>query len=130
MAIASPLFLAGVFLSLAIYRYIVHPLYVHPLSRISGPPLYALSRWRLAYEDWKGCRTRTIHGLHQRYGPAVRIGPNEVHFNSLSALKSIYGPGSSFGRTDFYRMFDVYGEQNLFTFHSSKLHGERKKLLA
>ncbi|KXT12378.1 hypothetical protein AC579_1721 [Pseudocercospora musae] len=37
---------------------------------------------------------------------------------------------SGFGRTNFYRMFDVYGKQNLFTFHSASDHGERKKLLA
>ncbi|CAK4031773.1 P450 monooxygenase [Lecanosticta acicola] len=114
----------------ATYTAIIQPLYLDPLSRIPGPKLYALTKWRLAFEDWKGQRTRTIHRLHQEYGAVVRIGPNEVHFNSLSAQKTIYGPGSGFGRTAFYRMFDVYGEQNLFTFHSSREHGERKKLLA
>lgn len=96
---------------------------------ISGPKIYALTKWRLAYDDWRGIRTRTIHQLHQKYGPAVRISPNEVSFNSLSALKAIYGAGSGFERTAFYRMFDVYGHQNLFTFPSPKAHGERKKLL-
>lgn len=130
MALTSPFLLGAVLLLLAIYRFVIYPLYIHPLHSIPGPPIYALSRWRLAWEDLESRRTRTIHALHQEYGPIVRIGPNEVHFNSLSALKKIYGPGSQFGRTSFYRMFDVYGEQNLFTFHSSKLHGERKKLLA
>lgn len=96
---------------------------------VPGPRLYALTSWRLAYEDWKGTRTRTIHQLHQKYGPVVRIGPNEVSFNSLSALKTIYGAGSGFERTSFYRMFDVYGKQNLFTFATPKEHGSRKKLL-
>ncbi|KAF4633361.1 hypothetical protein G7Y89_g4756 [Cudoniella acicularis] len=97
-------------------------------SGIPGPKLYALTKWRLAFEDWKGTRTRTIHQLHQKYGPVVRVGPNELSFNSLSALKTIYGAGSGFERTSFYRMFDVYGHQNLFTFASPKDHGERKKL--
>jgi hypothetical protein len=48
----------------------------------------------------------------------------------LSALKTIYGAGSGFERTDFYDMFDVYGKKNLFTFHSSKDHADRKRLLA
>ena len=99
------------------------------LSRIPGPKLFALTRWRLAYEDWKGTRTRTIHQLHKTYGPVVRIGPNELSFNSLTALKTIYGAGSGFERTSFYRMFDVYGHRNLFTFASPKAHGDRKKLL-
>lgn len=128
MAVLSIL-LAAVSLA-AIHYFLLYPLYFSPLSRIPGPKLYALTKWRLAWEDWCGRRTRTIHELHQEYGPVVRIGPNEVHFNSLTALRTLYGPASGFGRTSFYRMFDVYGKQNLFTFHSSKAHGERKKLLA
>ena len=97
---------------------------------LPGPKLYALTKWRLVYDDWMGSRTRRINQLHQQYGPVVRIGPEEISFNSLSSLKTIYGAGSGFERTSFYRMFDVYGEQNLFTFSSVKAHGERKKLLA
>ena len=101
-----------------------------PLSKLPGPRLYALSKWRLAYDDWKGTRTRIIWKLHQKYGPAVRVGPDEVSFNSLSALRTIYGAGSGFERTLFYDMFDVYGTKNLFTFHSVKEHADRKKLVA
>ncbi|KAM0329799.1 hypothetical protein ACHAQA_003963 [Verticillium albo-atrum] len=113
-----------------IKSFVLDPLFLSPLSSIPGPKPFALTRWRLAYEDWNATRTRTIKRLHSEYGPAVRIGPNEVSFNSLTALRTIYGPGSRFGRTGFYRMFDVYGEQNLFTFHSTKDHGQRKKLLS
>ncbi|KXS97339.1 hypothetical protein AC578_10737 [Pseudocercospora eumusae] len=102
--------IAATTLLIAAYGIIIEPLYLSPFSRVPGPKLYAITKWRLAWEDW--------------------IGPNEVHFNSLMALRTIYGPGSGFGRTNFYRMFDVYGKQNLFTFHSAKDHGERKKLLA
>lgn len=109
---------------------LLKPLISGPLRQVPGPKLFAATKWRLALEDWKGTRTRAIHRLHQQYGPAVRIGPNEVSFNSLSGLKTIYGPGSQFGRTAFYRMFDVYGKPNLFTFHSPTLHGQRKKLVS
>lgn len=99
------------------------------LRGVPGPKIYALTKWRLAYDDWKGARTREIHKLHQKYGPVVRISPTEISFNSLTALKTIYGAGSGFERTSFYSMFDVYGRQNLFTFESTKAHGERKRLL-
>lgn len=108
----------------------VEPLFVSTLSKVPGPKWFALTKWRLAYEDWKGTRTRMIDQLHGRYGPVVRIGPHEVSFNSLASLRTIYGPGSQYGRTSFYRMFDVYGTQNLFTFHSTIEHGRRKKLLS
>ncbi|KAL2213226.1 cytochrome P450 [Sarocladium strictum] len=109
---------------------ILDTLFLSPLAKVPGPKLFALTKWRLALEDWKGRRTQTIHDLHLQYGPAVRVGPNEVSFNNQGALRTIYGPGSRYGRTDFYRMFDVYGRQNLFTFHSSVEHGRRKKLLS
>lgn len=115
---------------LLIFKFILDPLLLAPLSRIPGPSPYALTKWRLAWDEWRGQRTQSIHRLHQQYGPVVRIGPNEVHFNSPTALKNIYGAGSGFERTDFYRMFDAYGKQNVFTFGPSHLHAERKKLLA
>lgn len=110
--------------------FLIGPLISSPLSRVPGPKLFHLTKWRLAREDWKGTSTRTIHQLHQKYGTAVRIAPTVVSFNSLTALRTIYGPGSIYGRTDFYRMFDVYGRQNLFTFHSAAEHGQRKKVLS
>ncbi|KAJ4213316.1 hypothetical protein NW759_011158 [Fusarium solani] len=115
---------------LLIKYFVLDPLVFSPLSRVPGPTAFALTKWRLGYEDWRGTRTPTIQQLHSKYGPAVRIGPNEVSFNSLTALKTVYGPGSRYGRTAFYRMFDVYGEQNLFSFHSVEEHGSRKKLLS
>ncbi|GKU05140.1 unnamed protein product [Fusarium langsethiae] len=122
--------LAAAVVAVALFiKYLLDP-FLSPLRHVPGPKLYAATKWRLAYEDWKGTRTRTINALHKKYGPVVRIAPNEISFNSLSALRTIYGPGSRFGRTSFYRMFDVYGEQNLFTFHSPKDHGDRKKLLS
>ena len=100
------------------------------LRRIPGPTSFALTRYRLATEAWKARSIQTVHKLHLRYGAVVRIGPNEISFNSLSALRQIYGAGSGFERTSFYKMFDVYGHPNLFTFSSGKDHRERKKLIS
>ncbi|TVY42500.1 Cytochrome P450 monooxygenase [Lachnellula occidentalis] len=121
--------LAAVALSVALFQLVYAPLFSSQLSRIPGPAAFAATRWRLAYEDWRGTRTSYIHKLHLLYGNAVRIGPNEVSFNDLAALRTIYGAGSGFDRDAFYRMFDAYGRQNLFTFASSKAHADRKKLL-
>ncbi|KAJ5785306.1 benzoate 4-monooxygenase cytochrome P450 [Penicillium pulvis] len=121
---------AGVLVLITILCQIIYKLYATPLRKIPGSKSFATTKWRLAYEDFKGVRTQTIHALHQSYGTAVRVGPNEVSFSSLSALKTIYGAGSGFERTDFYRMFDVFGCQNLFTFAEVNKHAERKKLLA
>ncbi|KAF7557142.1 hypothetical protein G7Z17_g918 [Cylindrodendrum hubeiense] len=118
------------FFAYIVYRFIYRPLCATPLRKIPGPKSFSMTKWPLAFADYKGIRTSRIHSLHQKYGTAVRIGPNEVSFSSLSALRTIYGAGSGFERTTFYRMFDVYGRQNLFTFASTKQHAERKKALA
>src|SRR5438876_209683 len=76
------------------------------LRNIPGPTSFAITRYRLALEAWKARSIRTIHELHHRYGPVVRVGPAQVSFNSLSALRQIYGAGSGFERTAFYKMFD------------------------
>lgn len=117
--------------TLLVLHYLVFlPLIVSLLRLVPGPKAYAVTKWRLAWDDYRGTRTRVIHALHDTYGSAVRIGPNEVSFSSLSALRTIYGAGSGFERTEFYRMFDVYGRQNLFTFADGKSHSDRKKILA
>lgn len=100
------------------------------LNKIPGPWLYKVTRYRLALDAWRARSVHAILELHKSHGPVVRIGPNEVSFNSLTALRSIYGAGSGFERTSFYRMFDAFGRPNLFTFASGKQHRERKKLVS
>ena len=119
-----------VFALYILHHLIYKPLISSPLCRIPGPRIFGATKWRFALHAFHGDATRKVYKLHEKYGTAVRIGPNEVSFSSLSALRTIYGAGSGFERTGFYRMFDVYGRQNLFTFAGTKEHAERKKILA
>lgn len=72
-------------LAVAVYR-----LFFHPLSRIPGPRLAAISNCWLAYHVRNGHMLRLGKTLHNKYGPAVRVGPNEVWFNSKDAFRLIY----------------------------------------
>jgi hypothetical protein len=45
--------------------------------------------WLLAIE-LSGRRALYVHALHQRYGPVVRVGPNELSFASGAAVRDIY----------------------------------------
>ncbi|OAP62295.1 hypothetical protein AYL99_04498 [Fonsecaea erecta] len=122
----------GIWVVLAIILYVASSSFSQTakLGKVPGPWLYAATRFRLAFDAWQAQSIHTVNKLHRKYGPVVRIGPNEISFNSLSALRTIYGAGSGFERTSFYHMFDVYGRPNLFTFASGKLHRERKKLIS
>ncbi|KAK2685467.1 hypothetical protein QWA68_015697, partial [Fusarium oxysporum] len=73
-------------LATAIYR-----AFLHPLSRIPGPKLYAASSlFYLAYLV-TGRWPFKLKELHDKYGPVVRFAPNDVSFISASAWREIYG---------------------------------------
>jgi hypothetical protein len=95
--------------------FVLYRLFFAPLSRLPGPRLTALTKLWIMYHEFKGGRTALIDELHQRYGPIVRISPDEVSFNNHEALKEIYGIKSDFSKSDFYDMFIYYNERNTFT---------------
>ncbi|KAK1753876.1 cytochrome P450 monooxygenase sdnT [Echria macrotheca] len=81
----------------AIYR-----LTLHPLSAIPGPKWAAVSNIWLARHVRDGRMLALGKRLHDDFGPVVRVGPNEVWFNSRDAFRLIYNAGSGFGKSDFY----------------------------
>jgi hypothetical protein len=59
-----------------------------------------------------GNRATTVHELHKRYGPVIRLGPQELSFASPQALKEIYAANSPFVKGPSY---DSMGFQSTFT---------------
>lgn len=72
-------------LAIAVYRF-----YFHPLASVPGPRLAALSNIWHAYHARNGRMYLLGKSLHKRYGPVVRVGPNELWFDSKEAFKTIY----------------------------------------
>ncbi|KAK0649206.1 cytochrome P450 [Cercophora newfieldiana] len=70
---------------------VVYNLYFHPLARFPGPFAYRATRlaWLLQYN--KGTLSKDMLAFHKRYGPIVRIAPDELAFNHPDAWKEIYG---------------------------------------
>lgn len=80
-----------------------------PLSKLPGPWYSLFSDVFLMCKEFSGQRRVYIHELHKRFGPVVRLGPNEVAFTSLEALKEIYqSGGSGYDKTEFYDLFVQY----------------------
>ena len=71
--------------SIAVYR-----LYFHPLAQIPGPKIAAISSFWHAYNARNGRMAHLGKTLHRRYGPVVRVGPNEVWFDTQEAFHAIY----------------------------------------
>ncbi|KAK3633302.1 hypothetical protein LTR56_015870 [Elasticomyces elasticus] len=78
---------------------ILQRLYAHPLSNIPGPRIAALTTWWETYIDvFQGAGSQFyshLRGLHDKRGPIVRIGPNEVHISDPEWLRTLFGgPGT------------------------------------
>jgi len=87
------------------------------------------SKW-LEYQGFTGHKTETFHEMHHRYGPVVRVAPDELLFSDPALIKKIYGFKASYLKTSFYTGFDDGGEPVLFTLRDRALHRDRKKLMA
>lgn len=62
---------------------------------------------------WKRDLPLVILDAHQKYGPVIRIGPNDVNFQSRDAIDPIYKAGRSMPKTTFYDGFTAV-HPNLF----------------
>ncbi|KAI3390494.1 hypothetical protein diail_9506, partial [Diaporthe ilicicola] len=70
---------------------LVYNAFFHPLSKFPGPILYGTSRLPYLYHMARGDLTFTLLPLHEKYGPVVRIAPDELSFTHPDAWKDIYG---------------------------------------
>jgi hypothetical protein len=112
MPLISPLALAG-FVCLAALLHLLGRL-GSPMRRVPGPWYSLLTPAVLRWSEFRANRTRYIHQLHQKYGPVVRIAPEEVSFTSAEAVKEIYcSGGSGYEKSDFYDMFKIFGRRYL-----------------
>lgn len=76
-----------------------------------------------------GDRTTTIHRLHQKYGPSVRIGPREVSFSNTEMVKTIYCQRSDFMKAPVYDHFSVH-PVGIFSMRDKAEHSQRRRLLS
>ncbi|KAI0180135.1 cytochrome P450 3A13 [Hypoxylon sp. FL1284] len=129
MLLLDPLILAAACLIIAVLY--VSRCIASPLRSLPGPTTSLFSSWVLKYHEFHAHRTRYVHSLHQRYGPVVRIAPNEVSFSTLEGVKEIYGSGGSgYDKTEFYNLFTVYGRRTMFSTLNKEDHARRKRILA
>jgi|SRR3569833_44117 len=88
--------LLAVLLTLSLYlifilaAVIVFRLLFHPLAQVPGPRLAAITNAWQAYHVRNGRMFDLGRSLHKKYGPIVRVGPNEIWFDSQEAFRAIY----------------------------------------
>ncbi|KAI0512526.1 cytochrome P450 [Xylaria bambusicola] len=114
----------------AFVSYVAYQCLLSPLASFPGPfPAKINKLWR-AYATYRGRWHSDIVRLHQRYGPVVRIGPNELSIGDPEAFLQIYRISGPFSKSASYsvvqgsRPFDLAGERN------EKVHAAQRRLVA
>ncbi|KAK9784239.1 hypothetical protein SCARD494_13023 [Seiridium cardinale] len=102
-----------------------------PLRHIPGPLICRVSRIPFVFWILSGKLPFKIKELHDEYGEAVRVAPDEVHFLAPEAWKDIYGPG---GTHEFKKDLRAYplppnGAHDLLTANTQD-HARQRRLLA
>lgn len=113
-----------------LYRDILHPALISPLSKL--PAAHPTSHFASTWIWWRrrtGRESRSISAAHQRRGPIVRLGPNEVSIASLEGLHKVYFGG--FTRTEWVLALRNYdGTPNLVTMFDPRTHATRRRMLS
>ena len=114
--------------------YVIYQRHFHPLASVPGPFLASLSRLWLAQHSRSGDMHRTMISLHATLGPLVRTGPNEVSVADLTAIKTIYGAGTKFRKSDWYSVWQGKGVHlrkfDLFAERDEGVHGRQRGLVS
>lgn len=127
--------LVGIVLILALVRItwtsLIYPIFFSSLSRIpAAHPLARLTSCWITWIRWKKIELRTIHAAHERLGPVILLGPEEISVNCVKGgIQTVYSGG--FEKGDWYDIFANYGDAlNMFSMALSRPHAMRKRMLS
>ncbi|KAK3614713.1 hypothetical protein LTR56_027069 [Elasticomyces elasticus] len=105
----------------------VYNRFFHPLSNIPGPLLASWTRLWLVYRTIQRRSHLSDLSLHARYGPCVRIAPNELLISNIHYFKTIYGTDTKFSKSTWYDSigsdesdFNLLAESNLSKYWQQK----------
>lgn len=108
-----PSVLLGAVLLIPSIGYVVYYQYLHPLAKYPGPFWASLTNFWKAYQYWSLGFHHHMLELHEKHGPIVRIGPNDLAFNGAEAIAPIYKSGRQMPKSVFYDAFTAF-KPNVF----------------
>ncbi|PQE21331.1 benzoate 4-monooxygenase cytochrome P450 protein [Rutstroemia sp. NJR-2017a WRK4] len=128
MALSSAVMPAISSLPIIIISYVLWKYFNSPLKKVPGPFLAKFSDlWRLI-DVYEGRAELTHCMLHEKYGPAVRIGPNTVSLSEPELIPKIYSSRSEFLKSDFYTVNDSKAGKatikTVFGVQSNEVHAQ------
>ncbi|KAM0717277.1 hypothetical protein Q7P37_007129 [Cladosporium fusiforme] len=126
----SPVFIVATSVAILLLTFLYRAL-SNPLRSLPGPWYSIFTRLPLKIAIISGRRIFHVHDLHAKYGPIVRIAPNEVAVASTAGLSQIHRANSPFYKTEWYHELTAQaGRYNVFAMTDPKAHTVRRKLMA
>lgn len=89
--------------------------FFHPLSHVPGPLICKVTSLWMYYHSYIGDECTCIDKLHRKYGPVIRIAPNEVCISDGAALAPVYSEKGGFLKARCYENFDIDGHASIFS---------------
>lgn len=102
----------------------------HPLNQVPGPWYARYTHYVLKLNVLCARRMYYIEELHKKYGPFVRVAPNEVAVNDLKAFRQIHSMGSGFLKDPWYQSLSLQPEPGIFSMIDPEQHVTRRRVLA
>jgi len=100
------------------------------LKNVPGPWYSRFTNQILKNAVTGGRRIFYIDDLHKKYGPVVRISPNEVAISDPEGFKQIHAVTSKFTKSIWYEKLTHFPRLSVFTMRNPKQHAARRKLFA
>lgn len=111
----------GLYASLLTYR-----LFFNPLNKFPGPFTARLSKFDHVFRLGKKDGHHLLYNMHQKYGPYVRIGPNDLSVTDPLGVQLVLGPNSKCTKAQWYSV-DV----PLISMHTTRdraAHDRRRRI--
>ena len=108
MIALSFFFAFAAFTLFILYKYLIFPLWVSPLSKVPSAQFScAFSPFWILWQRFKEEEVHVIYAAHQKHGPIVRLGPKEVSVNCVDGgLRTVYA--GNFEKPVWYNAFANY----------------------
>jgi hypothetical protein len=112
--------------------WIVYARTLHPLAKVPGPFWPSVSRTWLMWRHHTGDIEIVERSLHGKYGPILRIAPDEVVVADPIYISQIYPIQKPLQKTDWYKPWRPQGlnsQPDLFTETNEKVHTAYRKIV-
>lgn len=94
-----------------------------PLKDIPGPFWARFTTLWYFKRVQRGSFEHDNISLHQKYGPVVRVAPNQYSISEPAAIKTVYGTGSRFAKSAWYDAWKHPAQWTVFSDRDIKRHG-------